>query len=531
VWREGYAPPLAYPWQEEAVEALRGRSGVLAAPTGSGKTWVAYRWAHLLDASGMPGHPRERVIFTAPIKALSNERYLDLRKMGLDVGIETGDFKKNADAPVLCCTQEIYTLKYAGRRNIRLVVDEFHYIFTDPPRARTYMDGLRLTDPEVPLLMMSATFGEASRVKLYLERVLQRPFVLFESEARITELVFSKEPVSHPADIRNALVFLFSRQGVEEMAEQTALYRERLPREKIDRIRSIGSILGVKKVPHPLLSGVGLYHGSLLPREKLLVETAFRERLLDVVVGTDALALGVNLPAEYVIFAQLASYHDDAPISKNHFLQMAGRAGRKGLYEKGYVTWFDRSPWENRFYDTGEIYAGLLKKPSEPAAIELSPSYGRLLREECTLEAEARMVAQYSLPERDYWEVVREIRSVLRKVGSLSKRLVKPHLRKKYRDILGEVWFDEMELEQNMKIARLFCLQGMPHALSAVRLLEPHERNRLQALLRIKRLANALPRGYGFKGMSVLEKEIHSVDATVFTFEERLREIEESRSF
>ena len=528
---DAYAPPVPYSWQEGAVEALRDRSGVLSAPTGSGKTWVAYRWAHLLNASGIPGQPKERVIFTAPIKALSNERYLDLRKMGLDVGIETGDFKKNADAPVLCCTQEIYTLKYAGKRNIRLVVDEFHYIFTDSPRARTYMDGLRLTDPEVPLLVMSATFGEASRVQGYLERVLQRPFVLFESQARITELVFSKKPVSHPADIRNALVFLFSRQGVEEMAEQTALCRDRLSRQKIARIRSIGDILGVKKIPAPLFSGVGLYHGSLLPREKLLVETTFRERLLDVVVGTDALALGVNLPAEYVIFAQLASYHDDAPISKNHFLQMAGRAGRKGLYEKGYVTWFDQSPWENRFYDTGELYRELLEKPSEPADIQLYPSYGRLLREECTLETEARMIARYSLPEGDYWEVIREIRSVLRKVGSLSKRLVKPHLHKKYRHILGEIWFDEMELEQNMKIARLFCLQGMPHALSAVRLLESCERNRLQALLRVKRLANALPRGYGFKGMAVLEKEIHRADSTVFTFEERLQEIEESRPF
>ncbi|WP_352425562.1 DEAD/DEAH box helicase, partial [Aminomonas paucivorans] len=122
---------LFYPWQERAVEALEGRSAILSAPTGSGKTWVAYRWAGLMDREGNAQMPPGRVIFTAPIKALSNERYLDLKRMGFDVGLETGDFKKNAGAEVLCCTQEIYTLKYAGKPGIRLVVDEFHYIFTD----------------------------------------------------------------------------------------------------------------------------------------------------------------------------------------------------------------------------------------------------------------------------------------------------------------------------------------------------------------------------------------------------------------
>jgi len=97
-----------YPWQMDAFKHIRDRDAVLAAPTGSGKTWVAYLWAGLMDFDGTVLHPdRERIIFTAPIKALSNERYMELRRMGLNVGIETGDFKKNEDAPVICCTQEI----------------------------------------------------------------------------------------------------------------------------------------------------------------------------------------------------------------------------------------------------------------------------------------------------------------------------------------------------------------------------------------------------------------------------------------
>ena len=85
-----------YPWQLKAYRAIRDRNAVLSAPTGSGKTLVAYLWAGILDEEGFPAYPEGgRIIFTAPIKALSNERYLDLRKMGFDVGIETGDFKKN----------------------------------------------------------------------------------------------------------------------------------------------------------------------------------------------------------------------------------------------------------------------------------------------------------------------------------------------------------------------------------------------------------------------------------------------------
>ena len=104
-----------YPWQLDAFQAIRETSAVLSAPTGSGKTLVAYLWAGILDEAGTVLPPGDgRIIFTAPIKALSNERYLDLRKLGLDVGIETGDFKKNEGAGIICCTQEIYSLKYAS---------------------------------------------------------------------------------------------------------------------------------------------------------------------------------------------------------------------------------------------------------------------------------------------------------------------------------------------------------------------------------------------------------------------------------
>ena len=126
-----------YPWQLEARRALtdnegRPLSSVLSAPTGAGKTLVAYLWAGLIDSEGRPIADRtgcDKVIFTAPIKALSNERYMDLLKMGFDVGIETGDFKKNDAAPVICCTQEIPCLEFMRAKRPDVICRDVFCVF------------------------------------------------------------------------------------------------------------------------------------------------------------------------------------------------------------------------------------------------------------------------------------------------------------------------------------------------------------------------------------------------------------------
>ena len=79
---------MLYKWQEKALETIGNGSAIVSAPTGSGKTWVAYIWAGLMDRDGLPQMPSGRVIFTAPIKALSNERYLELKSRGFDVGLD-----------------------------------------------------------------------------------------------------------------------------------------------------------------------------------------------------------------------------------------------------------------------------------------------------------------------------------------------------------------------------------------------------------------------------------------------------------
>lgn len=535
--KEGVYP--FYPWQLEAWGELTDDGGtplsaVLSAPTGAGKTMVAYLWAGLVDGEGRPLTDRsgcDRVIFTAPIKALSNERYMDLLKMGFDVGLETGDFKKNDGAPVICCTQEIYDLKYAGCDRIRLIIDEFHYIFSENERSRAYIDGLRKTHPAVPILVMSATFGQPDEIRCYLERVMERDFELYLLKERTTRLTYLSRALA-AREIHDALVFAFSQKGVHQVADLIAAQRMDIDKDRKARLRDLAWILEVKVVQKHLYKGVGVYYGRLLPKEKLLVERAYRERIIDVVVGTDALALGVNLPAETVVFAQTVKYFDRRPLTKTSFSQMAGRAGRKGLFDEGFVSWLADSPVESRGVDTGEMFKALERTGDEKATIELRPDFGAILKKHSTVENEADIVARYSLPQLRTKTVLEEIRDAVRRIDS-SLGLLAPGRKEMFKRILADVWYGEMEIDQNLEMADLF-FRGAgsgdeyvhPDGLIAAELFQKYEKNFLQALLRVKRYNNSLPDEYKFNGMDKVEQAIEEIDPTVFGFEDRILEMD-----
>ncbi|MBQ9419452.1 MAG: DEAD/DEAH box helicase [Synergistaceae bacterium] len=519
-----------YDWQLRAFEHIKNSSAVLSAPTGSGKTLVAYLWAGLLDTKGniSKNIEADRIIFTAPIKALSNERYLDLRRMGFDVGIETGDFKRNEGAGIICCTQEIYTAKYSHVPKQKLIVDEFHYIFTDADRARTYIDGIKNTPPDTEILVMSATMGSIKNVGKYLSGICMREFVIHAAKTRTTELIFTPKKPLKINEIHDALVFLFSQRGVIELADSIASTRKRIPPAHVKRLEELAKILEVKRIIPFLYRGVGVYHGSMLPKEKLLVESAFRERLLDTVCGTNALALGVNLPAQYVVFAQLVNYYQYQPITKNEFLQMAGRAGRKGLFDPGYVTWLKDSPFESDYHEIGEMFEKLMDRPSEAAVIKLSPSYGKLLRQQTLPEFEAEYIAEYSLPAMKPEKVLIEIENAMERINHSASKIARGKYKKKYKKILAEIWYDEMEIDENLEMARLFLEDEAPSALMAARILTQYERNYLQALLKVKRFANRLPKNRHFRLMRELNETVDTIDPTIYGFEEKIGEIERS---
>lgn len=501
-----------YPWQRDCLEQINGRDNVIiSAPTGAGKSLMAYLWADVFM-------PTWRIIFTAPIKALSNERYIDLKKNGVhDVGIETGDIKRNTDATILCCTQEIYTRKYAKLPNQIVIIDEFHYITQDPQRARAYIDGIVNTHNTTKILVMSATFGDCENVKKYLDKISGRNFYIYETQYRATKLVYLDKPIKDSHDIRNALVFAFSRKGICSLAQYIANIRPNISKGKISKIESIAQKLDIRSdiILNFAKKGLGIYVGSMLPKEKVFTEICFRERYIDSVFGTDALAIGVNMPAQTVVFAQLAKYHDGV-ISKNMFLQMAGRAGRKGYWDVGYVTCLENSWVESANYNTFSLYKSLVSAPQEPFAVSLSLSIENLLHG-ISPEAEAYYIAQHSWPEKAIEPILIEARNICSMIEKLE------HQYKGIKDILKDIYFNELSFDANIEIALLFRRNYMVHAndILQIIMLMGENRGQFYALLQTLRLLNSLPKHMKGRiiGYKEIEGMINEMDKTVLNFE------------
>ena len=175
------------------------------------------------------------------------------------------------------------------------------------------------------------------------------------------------------------------------------------------------------------------------------------------------------------------------------------RAARGARDFSGYVSYIPRSRCENFDYDTGILYLETLDKPCEEAKIKLLPAIGRLLKKEVTVETEARTLSECSMPRRS-----------LRSVTAIKD--VKERVR--VRRILGDIWSDEMELEPNVALARLFAEEGEPDALKCAELLKKTERNYLQALLKIKRFANRLPEQYRFSHMEKIDEAVNEIDGS-----------------
>ncbi len=339
-----------YPEQEEAIlELFAGRNVILNTPTGSGKSLVAGAFHFKALCAG------ERSVYTCPIKALVNEKFLSLcRDFGPEnVGMMTGDASVNPQAPVLCCTAEILAniaLHRGDRSDIRAVVmDEFHY-YSDPERGYAWQAPL-LTMPQARFLLMSATLGSTEFFEKDLERLTGAPGVTVRSTRRPVPLEFEYsetplgERVSELLQMKRAPVYLvyFTQRAASEAAqdlmslnvsskEEKAALQEALERVKFN------SPYG-KDMKRWLRHGIGVHHAGLLPKYRILVEQLAQKGLLKLICGTDTLGVGINVPIRTVVFTQLWKY-DGAKasiLSVRDFRQVAGRAGRKGYDDKGYV--------------------------------------------------------------------------------------------------------------------------------------------------------------------------------------------------
>src|SRR3954470_14211110 len=160
-FRAGYPFGLD-PFQMEACAALEGgRSVLVAAPTGAGKTVVGEFAVHLALAEG------RKCFYTTPIKALSNQKYADLvgRYGAKAVGLLTGDSSVNGNAPIVVMTTEVLrNMLYAGSSTIDglgyVVMDEVHYL-ADRFRGAVWEEVILHLPDWVRLISLSATVSNA----------------------------------------------------------------------------------------------------------------------------------------------------------------------------------------------------------------------------------------------------------------------------------------------------------------------------------------------------------------------------------
>ena len=386
--------PALYPPQADAMEpVLAGRSVLLACPTASGKSLVAY--IALLRAARV----HRTGLYLVPLRALAQEKVEELEKfgeLGLKVGISIGDFDLPAEKldklDVLVATSEKADglLRRGSPWLDRLgvvVADEVH-LLRDPDRGPTLevsLTRLRRRYPDLQIVALSATVRNSEEVAEWLgaDHIASdfRPVplklgVYYDGRITFTDLSVREIPAPGEAVPRlvrsvveeggQALVFVNSRKSSEQLAEALIpTVRGLLSPEERTRAKAAAAELstvsdeeteGIRRLTGLLPNGVAFHNASLTNPERRVVEHAFRDRALKVLVATPTLAAGINLPARRVIVRDTNRYDDrlgvQAPIPVMEVHQMLGRAGRPRFDPVGEALLLARTPEdEDRMLD------------------------------------------------------------------------------------------------------------------------------------------------------------------------------------
>ena len=387
-------------FQKESGMALSaGKDVIVEAPTGTGKTAVAYYAASKNMKEG------KKTFYTTPLKALSNQKLKEFKEIygEENVGILTGDRRENADAPILIMTTEVYRnmalSKHFGEDaplmdNLGTVIfDECHYL-GDISRGAVWEESIMLTPKDAQVLALSATIGNPKEIQSWMNTVSENGvhLVSIPAEARNVPLIFDrlntlnyeKEEkmlkkginrgyinVQSPAvyakpslsdfnnavkelKIRNqlpAIFFIFSRKFSRELLDyfekEAPILTSEDEQKEIDEIvkkyasqKYIGSQLNINALKH----GYAIHNAGIIPAQKELIEELFQKKLIKVVISTETLAAGINMPAKTVVISSAHKPVSEAEdengnrlLTSNEFKQMAGRAGRRGIDKVGYV--------------------------------------------------------------------------------------------------------------------------------------------------------------------------------------------------
>ena len=287
IWVDGAAPSLP-------VRASRPEEVVFhLGPTNSGKTHDSLQ---ALAATGSG-------VYAAPLRQLAHEAYAKLSTQlpPGTVGLSTGEEEIDPQAPIVCCTVE-----KAPARGELLVLDESHWI-ADPDRGHHWAR-LLLTGEYRVMHLISA----AEAHPLLEPLVADARHVTVVDHERLSRLDVLRAPVRADGVRPQTLVVAFSRKAVYAVAAELDQHRP---------------------------GKVGVLYGALPPATRREVIERFTDGELEVLVTTDVIGHGINVPATTVLFAETTKYDgtEVRPLRSWETAQIAGRAGRYGLTGHGRV--------------------------------------------------------------------------------------------------------------------------------------------------------------------------------------------------
>ncbi|KAI4332431.1 hypothetical protein L6164_017340 [Bauhinia variegata] len=398
------------PFQSEAINCIEnGESVMVSAHTSAGKTVVA---SYAIAMSLRNG---QRVIYTSPIKALSNQKYREFKEEFSDVGLMTGDVTIDPNASCLVMTTEIWrSMQYRGSEITRevawIIFDEVHYM-RDRERGVVWEESIVMSPKNSRFVFLSATVPNAKEFADWVAKVHQQPchivytdyrptplqhyifpsggdglYLVVDEKGKFREDSFQKAlnalvpagenekkkengkwqkglvlgRVGEESDIFKmvkmiiqrqydpVILFSFSKRECELLAMQMSKMDLNGDDEKDNIDKIFWSAMDMlsdddKKLPQvsnmlPLLKrGIGVHHSGLLPILKEVIEILFQEGLIKCLFATETFSIGLNMPAKTVVFTNVRKYDGDKFrwISSGEYIQMSGRAGRRGIDQRG----------------------------------------------------------------------------------------------------------------------------------------------------------------------------------------------------
>ncbi len=431
-----YFPFPLDPFQIEAIKAINsGNSVVLTAPTGSGKTLIGefaiYRG--LTHESRVFYTTPLKALSNQKFRDFINQ--FGEKKVGLLTGdisinrdapilVMTTEIFRN----MLYGEFEEFDDPLVNLESV--ILDECHYM-NDPQRGTVWEETIIHCPSRAQIIALSATISNADQLQNWIEKV-HGPTVLVNSNKRPVPLdfIFCSAKGIHPLlnnkgngihpnckiwrapkgqkkkgkvgrimqpktppiafvvsklaerNMLPAIYFIFSRRGCDKAVEyikdlSLVSYSEaNLISQRLD-VYLKNNEEGLKDKFHceALKRGIASHHAGLLPAWKELVEELFQQGLIKVVFATETLAAGINMPARTTVISTLSKRTDEGHrlLFSSEFLQMSGRAGRRGKDLQGYVVTL-----QTRFEGAKEASTLAISEPN-PLVSQFTPSYGMVL--------------------------------------------------------------------------------------------------------------------------------------------------------